>query len=427
MYSRGDIDGGFGAVFAPPSGPGPIAFPAESADGLPDFDQLTQEVRLASDSGGTVDWLAGVYYFDESLQADTFSYATLLGGIQEGYSFQKQDNESWALFGSLIWHLTPEWKLQGGLRYTNDEKDFSAERPDPTFQTPTSGPIRRQTDVDNTSWDLSATYSVSQNVNVFGRVATAFRAPSIQGRILFCPDFEGGTNPATNCVSIADEEEALSYEIGVKSELMDRRLRLNLTGFHYTVDGQQIVAVGGQFNTATLLNADETEGYGFEADIQIAPRSEWLITLGISNNHTEIKDDNLFVTPCGGGCTVLDPIVNGLAKVDGNSLPHAPEWIVSAIVDYRGAIGNNVLAASVDLAYHDEKRFFLYESAEFADDSLDIGARLGFFFSQARYEVAVFGRNLTDEVVVQGGIDFNNLTGMINDPRTFGVELGVHF
>jgi iron complex outermembrane receptor protein len=427
MFSRGDIDGGFGAVFAPPSGPGFIPFPAESADGLPDFDQLTQEVRLTSNGDGPLGWLAGVFFFDESLRADTFSFATLAGGVQEGLAFQEQDNESWAAFGSLTYQVSDRWKLQGGLRFTHDEKDFSAERPDPTFQTPTVAPIRRQTDVDNTSWDLSATYAASESVNVFGRVATAFRAPSIQGRILFCPDFEGGTNPATNCVSVADEEEALSFEVGLKSELLDRRLRLNLTGFRYTVDGQQIVAVGGQFNTATLLNADETEGYGFEADIQIAPRSEWLITLGISNNNTEINDPNLFVAPCGGGCTVLDPIVNGLARVDGNSLPHAPEWIFSGIVDFRKAIGSNVLAASVDLAYHDEKRFFLYESAEFSDDSLEIGARVGYFFADARYELALFGRNLTDEVVVQGGIDFNNLTGMINEPRTVGVELGVRF
>ncbi len=72
MYSRGDIDGGFGAVFAPPSGPGFIPFPSESADGIPDLDQITQELRLASDTDGKLDWLVGFYYFDEDLRAETF-------------------------------------------------------------------------------------------------------------------------------------------------------------------------------------------------------------------------------------------------------------------------------------------------------------------------------------------------------------------
>lgn len=428
MFSRGDIDGGYRAVFAPPSGPGFIPFPSESADGIPDLDQLTQEVRLASDTGGPLDWIAGVFYFDEDLRADSFSYDSLGGNVQDGFAFQEQQAESWAIFGSLYWQATERWKLQAGVRYTEDTKDFSAERPDPTFQTPTVAPIRRSTSSDFVSWDASATYAVNPDVNVYGRVATSYRAPSIQGRILFCPDFAGGQDPATNCVSIADTEDILSYEIGVKSELLDNRLRLNLTGYVYEVDGQQLVAVGGQFNTATLLNADKTNGYGFEADVRIAPSPSWLVTLGLSNNNTEIDDPNLAVAPCGGGCTVLDPLnAAGNALVDGNSLPHAPEWIFNGIVDYRQPIRSGLVIGSVDWYYYDTKQFFLYESAEFQADGFELGARLGYVFGDGRYEVAGFGRNLTDEVIVQGGIDFNNLTGMVNDPRVFGIELVTRF
>lgn len=429
MYSRGDIDGGFGAVFAPPSGPGFIPFPSESADGLPDLDQLTQEIRIASDSGSDLDWLVGFFYFDESLTAETFSYASLApGNPQDGYAFQKQDAESWALFTSLDFRPTELWTIKGGVRYTTDEKDFSAERPDPTFQTPTVAPIRANTDADLVTWDLSATFKATESVNVYGRVGTGFRAPSIQGRILFCADFEGGTNPATNCVSVADEEEIFSAEVGLKSELLNRRLRLNLAAYSYQVDGQQLVAVGGEFNTATLLNADKSNGYGFEADIDYAPSSNWLVTLGLSYNHTEIDDPNLVVAQCGGGCTMLDPVTNGLARIDGNPLPHAPELIFNGIVDYRRPLGDaGVLVASVDWAYHDEKNFFLYQSKEFQADSFELGARFGYAFAGAKYELALFGRNLTDEEIVQNGIDFNNLTGMTNEPRIVGLEFVARF
>ena len=428
MYSRGDIDGGFGAVFAPPSGPGFIPFPSESADGIPDLDQFTQEIRIASDTDEQLDWIVGFYYFDEDLTAESFSYVSLApGNPLEGYAFQTQQATSWALFGSLDYQINELWSVKGGLRYTTDEKEFSAERPDPTFQTPTVAPITVDTDADLVTWDLSATRVVSDNVNIYGRVGTGFRAPSIQGRILFCADFEGGVNPATNCVSIADEEKILSTEIGVKSELMDRRLRLNLAAYRYEVDGQQLVAVGGQFNTATLLNADATDGYGFEADLDFSPASGWLITLGTSFNHTEIDDPDLVVAPCGGGCTVLDPIVGGLARIDGNSLPHAPEWIFNGIVDYRRPARDGIFVASVDWAYHSEKSFFLYESEEFNGDSLEIGARFGYVFPDARYELALYGRNLADEEIVQNGIDFNNLTGMTNDPRQIGLEFVARF
>ena len=278
------------------------------------------------------------------------------------------------------------------------------------------------------TWDLSANFAASEAVNFYGRVGTGFRAPSIQGRILFCADFEGGTNPATNCVSIADEEEVLSFEVGMKSELLDRKLRLNLALYEFTVDGQQLVAVGGQFNTATLLNADQSKGYGFEADIDWAPTANWLITLGGSYNHTEIDDPNLGVAPCGGGCTVLDPIVGGLAQVDGNPLPHAPG--VDRQRHHRlpppGRRGPLLGQRRLGVPQREE---LLPLRVEGVQRRLARVRRCASPTPSPRrsYELALFGRNLTDEEIVQNGIDFNNLTGMMNDPRTFGLEFVLRF
>ncbi len=107
---------------------------------------------------------------------------------------------------------------------------------------------------------------------------------------------------------------------------LDRRLRLNLTAYLFEVDGQQLTAVGGEFNIATLLNADKTEGHGFEADIEWTPDGNWLMTFGASWNPTKIKDKNLTVSPCGGGCTITRPDdPDGLVLIDGNPLPHAPK------------------------------------------------------------------------------------------------------
>jgi len=429
MYSRGDIDGGFGAVFLPSMGPGFIPFPSESADAIPELTQFTQEVRYATNSEAPLQWLAGLFYFDEDLEAETFSYTSFIpGNPQEGFATQQQNAESWAIFGSVDYRVSDRWKLKGGLRLTHDEKDFAAERIQALFfNTPTTGPVRANTDDDFTNWDVSATYKVSDRTNVYGRIATGSRAPSIQGRILFAPDTSGGTNPATNGLSIADTEELTSTEVGVKTELLERTLRLNAALYHYTVDGQQMTAVGGQFNVATLLNADKTEGYGVEADINWMPAPAWLATLGVSYNHTEIDDPNLTVAPCGGGCTVLDPVVGGVARVNGNSLPHAPEWILNGIIDYRALMAAGQATMSIDWAYHSEKQFFLYESSEFQADSFELGLRAGYTWANGKYGIAVFGRNLTDEVIVQNGIDFNNLTGMTNEPRMLGVELSLHY
>jgi len=431
MFSRGDIDGGFGASFAPPFGPGFIPFPSESSDGIPNLDQFTEELRYASNLKGNFQWLVGGFYFREALRAETFSYTSLApGNPVEGFAFQTQKSKSWAGFGSVDLLAAGRWKLKAGLRFTHDQKDFAAQRPIPLFfNTATVGPVRANTDDNFTNWDLSATYIVSPNANLYGRIGTGSRAPAIQGRILFAPDSDGGRNPATNGLSVADREDLLSEEVGLKTELFNRNLRLNNAIYHYSVDGQQITAVGGQFNTSTLLNAKKTEGYGIESDIDWAPSFNWLATIGLSYNHTEIKDPNLTVTPCGGGCTVLDPVVNGLARVNGNSLPHAPKFIVNGILDYKVPVSAGQFTTSLDWSYYSKKQFFLYESKEFQGDGFELGLRAGYNFKRGPglYGVSVYGRNVTDQVIIQNGIDFNNLTGMTNDPANFGVEFSAKF
>ncbi|MHB0972561.1 MAG: TonB-dependent receptor [Thermoanaerobaculia bacterium] len=429
MYSRGDIDGGFGASFAPPYGPGFIPFYSESADGIPDLDQFTQEIRYTSNIEGPLDYLFGAFYFDESFKAETFSYVSLAPTHPvEGYAFQSQDTKSWALFGSVGYRIADAWQLRAGLRYSQDEKDLAAERPIPLFfNVPTIAPVTASTDESFTSWDASATYIVSPQVNVYSRIATSFRAPSIQGRILFAPDVEGGTNPATDGLSVADTEEILSGEVGIKTDLLNSSLRLNATAYLYEVDGQQITAVGGEYNVSTLLNVDKTEGYGFETDVNWAPNRNWLTTLGVSFNHTEFKDPNLTVAPCGGGCTVLDPVVGGVAYIDGNSLPHAPEWIFNGIIDYKVPVAGGEFVSSLDWSYYSEKQFFLYESEEFRADGFETGLRFGYKWNEGKYEASLYGRNVTDEVIVQNGIDFNNITGMTNDPRMIGIEFGFRY
>jgi iron complex outermembrane receptor protein len=424
MFSRGDIDGGFGAGFLGEGnfGPGFIPFPSESAGAMPSLDQWTQEFRIASNGGGALNWLVGFFYFNEEVNIDNFSYDTLAPGQpQNALATQFQETKAFALFGSLNWAVSDSWDLAGGLRYSDDDKDFWVAMPQSLpWIPPLDGRITEQVGDNFVSWDLSATYKASQNVNVYGRAATGFRAPSIQGRITFCP-------VAAECVTTADTEQNTSFEICVKSILADNKLRLNLTAYIFETTDQQLTAVGGEFNSATLLNADKTKGHGIEADIEYIPSGNWMMTFGASWNPTEIVDADLTVAPCGGGCTVTDPVIGGLAFINGNSLPHAPEYIFNGIINFRSDPVKKSFFGSLDFAYHSEKHFFLYDSVEFNSDAFELGMRLGYAWDNTKYEVALFGRNILDAEIIRNGIDFNNLTGMMNDPRIIGVEFLVKF
>ncbi len=297
MLSQGDIDGGFGAVYAPPSGPGFIPFTAESADGMPSHSQFTQEFRLQSNEWGRFDWQGGVYYFNEDFTIDSINYDTLAGSVQNGYATQEQQNIAWAVYVSGDYDLTSALKLRAGLRYTDDQKDFVANRIQaPPFTSPFTGQISTDLGATDTSWDISAIWTASDDVNFYARVANGFRAPSVQGRLLF-----GDT------ISTADSETVLSQEIGVKTDFWSKRARLNFNIFHYTVNDQQLTAVGGEANFNQLINAKQSVGKGFELDFEAYLTDAFLVTFGASMNDTEIQDSGLSVAPCGAPCTVLDP------------------------------------------------------------------------------------------------------------------------
>jgi iron complex outermembrane receptor protein len=425
VLSRGDIDGGFGAVFAPPFGPGFIPFPAESADGLPDHSQFTQEFRWESNDWGKFDWQAGLYWFDEDLTIDSFNYDTFANGVQNGNVEQQQDNEAWAVFGSGEYEIGDSFTLRAGVRYTKDEKDFVAER----FLSPIGagpiGPIAVSTDEDNISWDVSGTWAIGDATNLYARVAQGFRAPSIQGRLLF-----------GNTVSVADAEEILSYEAGIKTDLFSGRGRLSFSVYKYTMDDQQLTAVGGGANFNTLLNADQTDGQGVELDFEAYLTDNFLVTFGASYNDTEIDDPNLGVQVCGGGCTFLDPVVvppippfvPATVSIDGNRLPQSPEVIANLTARWGMPVSSGEFFVYTDWAYRSDVNFFLYESAEFeGKELLEGGLRLGYNWNDGNQELAVYGRNITDEIEAVGGIDFNNLTGFINEPRRYGIEFMSRF
>jgi len=426
-WSVGDIDGGYGGVFViGTGGPGFLPFDAETGDGVSDHSQTTQEFRLASNDWGALDWTTGLFYFDESVDIYTYNYATLFGGGINGNVTQSQDTTAWAVFTSVDYDITEDLMLKVGVRYSDDDKDYVAQRfAHPLFPfTPgvsnTLGPIFATADDSETSWDMSVTRFFTDDTNAYVRVAQGFRAPSIQGRILF-----GDT------VSVADSEISLSYELGVKSRFADGRGRYGANIFYYDVDDIQLTAVGGAANFNQVVNADGMTGMGFEVDGDYLLTERFLVSMGLSYNHTEIKDSTLSVAPCGApaGCSVPDPAnpaVPGAVLIDGNPLPQAPEWVFNMTARYGIPTSNGEFYVFADYFYRSEVNFFLYEAREFTGQTLDeLGLRVGYTFG--RWDVAGYVRNLSDNQVIVGGIDFNNLTGFMNEPRRYGLEARVSF
>jgi iron complex outermembrane receptor protein len=422
-FSLGDVDGGAGS--GDTGLPGFIPFTAVTQDKMDDLEQFTQEFRIASNYTDAFNWQVGAFYYDSS-----FNVTSIDGFF--GATTVFHENKTWAVFGQSTYDLSDKLTITGGLRYTYDEKSLTVGDQNVNgfalvinaASIQDYNPIN--VDDDQVGYEISANYKLDDNSSVFARYANGFRAQSIQARDVA---FEGAP-------SVAEAETISSVEFGIKSDMLDNSLRLNAAVFYYTVDDMQFSAIGGGANNVALINADKGSAYGFEIDATYVVNDNLVLTGGYSYNNTEIEDDGLSVFPCGASvafgpnCTVTDPMTgDNRAFIDGNPFPQAPETIFNFTVRYSIPMGDDgEFFAYTDWAFQGETNLFLYESVEFqTDNNVEGGLRIGYENFAQNYTVALFARNLTDEDNVKGAIDFNNLTGIINEPRVIGVEGKISF
>ena len=427
-FARGDIDGGYGCLFAcgafapGPHGPfGPPSTPFKPSaspfvvnvdtGGDQEVEQITQEIRIASNLDGPFNYQVGAFYFeDDLLSVSKNASVTTPDNFRVG-SISQIENTTWAVFGQGSYSVSDQLTLTAGVRYTDDEKDAQHERP---AAEGVLDPISLGDD--ELSWDVSLAFAVSEDSQVYARVATGFRAPTIQDRLEDDPE-----------VTTADSETIMSYEIGYKA--LFEKVRLNVAGFYYEVDDMQLVAVGGDANTTTLLNANEGVGYGVEFDVDIALTDNMILSGGFGYNKTELNDKELTL-PVGPMATSRDPLdENGRAIIDGNPFQHAPKWTANLQLDYTHPLANgNELYLFTDWKLKGKTSDFLYESVEFTfGTQFEGGLRLGYRDTVRNFEIGLFARNITNEHNPIGGIDFANLLGYVIQPRVWGGEARYSF
>jgi iron complex outermembrane receptor protein len=441
--TRGDVDGLSDyptTLVAPPGSPqaGQPYYPfySDTGDSLPAHRQITEEVHLGSKDTDRFEWMVGGYYFNENITINDYNYdcptAVVFAGtcdytvqpsmvVQNGFVQQQQLNISYAAFANLGYQLTDDLKIKGGVRYTRDYKYYSVVRPQTPYVLPgTPGyslPAQYiNTDYGRPSWDLSAVYTLNPDVDIYGRVATSFRAPSIQGRLLF------QNNP-----TVAKAETITSFEAGIKTKFWDGRAQANFDIYDFDMHNEQLTVVGGTGNDTELVNARKTIGHGAEFDTRAFLTDQLMVSAAGSYNFTKIKDPNLTLPPCTNGvifCTPLDPLSSsGDAYIDGNPLPQSPKWIVDVSARYSIPFREGELYAMTDWSYRSKIDFFLYQAVEYTGKPwLQGGARVGYSWDGGKRDLSLFCRNCTNQLRVIGGVDFDDLTGYTNDPRTWGVQ-----
>ncbi|MFZ2995441.1 TonB-dependent receptor [Sphingobium sp.] len=422
-YSRGDTDGGAGANF--PVGGVANGF-GQSQGNIRDLDQLSQEVRLASNGDDAFKWQVGGMYFDSRDTTDFYQRAyflTTAANNPNNWVRLRNKNESWALFGQASYELTPGFTITAGGRYTRDAKETRLVKATANAAGVSTYAGRRYVKLvgKEPSWDVSALYEVSPEVSLYARVARGFRGPTIQGRsAVFNSDF-----------TTADSETIMSYEAGIKTSLLDNRVRFNLSGFAYRVKDIQLN--GNDVNgNGVLFNADKADAYGMEAELEARPFENLTLSAGLSLLHSQIKDKNVYAQVCilNGTvvCTVEDPTIkvgaNTFAQIDGNPLPNAPKYTANIAARYDVPLGNGgKIFAATDWNIQGYTNFVLYRTKEFySKGDFEGGLKVGYTAPDGKYEIAAFARNITNEKNLKGVIE-NYMAAVFNEPRVIGISL----
>jgi iron complex outermembrane recepter protein len=380
--------------------------------------QFSQELQ-ALGSVGQFDYVLGAYYFHEKASENNRQFLSfVLPGFGAALNLTPVQafggkTISKAVFGQLTWKPTmfeERLELTGGLRYTEDEKVLNIGG---DVQPGVGGRVK----FDDTSWLISANYQFTPTIMAYGRISTGYRS--------------GGINPRAAEINTFAPEKALAYEAGVKSELFDRRLRLNVSAFLTDYDDLQIqqFAAGSGGATSLIVNAGKVQFRGVEAEFTLIPTEG--ITIDGSAGYTDPDFETYLYR---------DPLTNELINVgDEARMPQAAKFNAHLGAQYVRPVAGAVFTARADYSYRGEMYFFSLDRVNpfnediKSDPDHNLKARLSLSeiaFHGGELEVGVWGDNLTDQENIAFAIDWGSLgfgTASFKRPRSAGIDVKLTF
>jgi iron complex outermembrane receptor protein len=442
-----------------------------STAGFQNIHQYSGEVQFTGKAlNDSLDFAAGVFYFTESGSDNSFSAGlpavqsspiasntipAFLNYLETGnspiqYFAGRIKSRSQGIYGQATYHITDALGFTGGLRYSVEDKGLTSNNGAYTAGTylgPQAGavficnlpgatcPSSREDDFNGISYTAGIEYQITNDLLVYAKTAKGFRS--------------GGQNLRSTGAVLTDTvtaasfapfkpEKATSYEGGVKSEFLDRRVRLNIAGYYTKVDDIQrssLTSVGGN-QTTVLGNAGRADIYGGEAEVDALLFEGFRIGGSVAYTRPKYKS---YIDPVTGFDRRREPFDN------------VPRWTFSVSPSYSHDFGFGKLLVRGDYNY--QSKTYLYNFGYYTDSAgvthdastgnvLDladaqglkrgitmkavglVNARASLTVHDGAFEIAVFGRNLTDnrgKIVALPVIGLGEVAAIRREPRTWGV------
>lgn len=386
-------------------------YPASRFDADEKLSQTSLEMRLSDDTGGRLDWIAGVFYVSDDIDFDT--HWTSYTARTKYDNLHKQTRNSFALFGQIDYDLTEKLILSGGLRYTRDEATFSGRNDDlnpwgiSTFTTTfaTTNPFvwDRSFEDDNVSGRVTAKYVFTPNLNVFVSAGTGYRGGGFDGTSIF-----------TQAETLPFESETVTaYETGLR--WTNSRLRVSLDAFHYKFKQLQATTrLANDTNGRANVGEAESKGIEFAINANLFETSNQTLDVDLA---AAFLDTEILSFTSARVAEVLSTV--------GDPLPGAPDVTATLSLNH-GLILNNGwrLDTRLSVSHHGEESNRLNAApGNTAEAYTLLNARIELETS-TNWAVYAYGRNITDEVYFP---ELNGASRLVGAPATYGVGLRYSF
>lgn len=390
-----------------------------------DHEQVSQEFQLSSPDGERLEWILGLYYFAEENDVrneyflpfaddqffplfglppdDPLCCLLLLNGNSETHAA--------AVFGESTFDLLPELEIVVGARYSYEKRDGGNHVEFQHFPVPLFDNIAEFESASFNAFTPKVGFNWRLGDDVFAYFSASRGFKS------------GGFNLGSYQNTPFDPERIWAYELGLKADLMDRRLRLNGALFYYDYSDLQVQDT--ENNNVIIRNAANAEVLGLEVEGTALLGEHWL--LNFSGAYLDAEFTELMLQ---------DPKFPalGIQDLEGRSLPRAPEYKLAAGVEYRLPVRDwGELTLRADYAWQDKVYFSTFNVAQLSQGSYEwLKTRATFATPDRRWQVAVFVDNVTDEKVITnatftGDIIDSIAVGNMAPPRTFGIQVDYRF
>ncbi len=368
-------------------------------------EQLTQDLQLLG-KHERLDWIGGFFYH----QADTSYYQeAVLNYFAPGFTSGSEgdlETKSWALYTNLRYAATETVSMEAGVRYSVDEKSQEIEFL-PRFEG--LPPVAEPEDVSD-SWEswtprVAADWQPNEDFMLFASVATGYRAGDF---FVFNPDDKDDT---------LEPEKVTTYELGVKKDWFDNRLRTNVTTFYSDYEDMQVVS-GDENGLSVTENASSAEIKGVEFEMVAQPIAGATLNGSISYLDATYGD----YTP---NSFALPPVGE---SADGKQLFGVPKWKAAFGAQYVFDMGTaGFLTLRSDVAYKDKVYYSPLEDSTFEQDAYTIvNALIRYETADSRWSAELYGKNVTNEeyyeyIVPQFPPD--DVYGSPGEPATYGFRV----